>query len=542
LLQTSVDRVREKISDWLIKSILQLGLSKMPSGYVIRTNQYYDSVFLMGVNKRLSQVEGVEQTAVLMGSEKNKVLLADIGIRGPEIDNVLPNDLIVAVIAKTPEIVKSILDDLDNALSALDEGVPTSHLHTLEDGLTEKPLANLAVISVPGEYVYREAQKAIEANLNLFIFSSNVSLEEEFKLKRLAADRKLLVMGPDCGTSILGGMGIGFANAVRKGSIGAVGPSGTGLQEFTTQIHNAGYGISHAIGTGSHDLSAEIGAITTSMALEALQEDPQTEVIAIIAKPPDRKVLEHLLARTRSCTKPVIGCFLGMSDLHNLATKGFHGTQTIDDAVRMAIQLTSGIEDLQKNGLTRQECESAKKHRGNSSSDQRFLRGLFAGGTFCYQSQQILGELGLIVYSNAPLNPQNKLGRIEESREHTLIDMGDDDFTLGRPHPMIDSTMRNQRILSEGQDPTVAVILLDFILGFNASMNPVGELLDSIIVAKQTRKQQGGELTVVASICGTVGDPQDLNRQMDMLENAGVILFQSNAKAALFCNELLKPA
>jgi len=514
----------------------------MPSGFVIRTKQYYDSVFLMGVNKRLSQVEGVEQTAVLMGSEKNKVLLADIGISGQALDDALPNDLIVAVIAKTPEIVKSVLDDLDNALSALDEGVSTSDLHSLEDGLIEAPLANLAVLSIPGEYVYLEAQKALEANMNLFIFSSNVSLEEELKLKRYAAERGLLVMGPDCGTSILGGTGIGFANAVRKGTIGAIGPSGTGLQEFTTQIHNAGYGISHAIGTGSHDLSAEIGAITTIMALEALEDDSQTEVIAIIAKPPDRQVLERLLEQTKRCTKPVVGCFIGMSGPHDFANRGFQGSQTIDEAVKTSIQIISGEEGMQKVGLTGQERELAQQQRGNWSAEQRFLRGLFAGGTFCYQSQQILGEAGLTVYSNAPLDPQYKLVSIEESQEHTLIDMGDDDFTLGRPHPMIDSTMRIQRLLAEGQDPTVAVILLDFILGFNASQDPVGELLDSIISTKQTRKEQGGEITVVASICGTDGDPQDLNLQREMLENAGVIVFQSNARAALFCSEILKSA
>jgi succinyl-CoA synthetase alpha subunit len=514
----------------------------MPSGFVIRTNQYYDSVYLMGVNKRLSQVEGVEQTAVLMGSEKNKVLLEDIGIRDREIDNAQPNDLIVAVIAKTPGIVKSILNDLDNALSAIDEGVSTSHIHTFEDALVEKSLANLAVISIPGEYVYREALKALKANLNLFIFSSNVSLEDELKLKRYAAEKNLLVMGPDCGTSILGGKGIGFANALRRGNIGAIGPSGTGLQEFTSQIHNSGFGISHAIGTGSHDLSAEIGAITTSMALEVLDEDPHTEAIAIIAKPPDRKVLDILLERAQNCTKPMIGCFLGMSGDQDLATRGVHGARTIDDAVKTAIQITSGIAYLQKTDLTRQEREIARQHRDNWSREQRFLRGLFAGGTFCYQSQQILGEAGFTVYTNAPIDPQYKLVRTNESQEHTLIDMGDDDYTLGRPHPMIDSTMRIQRILSEGQDPTVAVILLDFILGFNASMNPVGELLDSILVAKQIRKEQGGELTVVASICGTDSDPQDLNLQMEMLEDAGVILFQSNARAALFCSELLKPS
>jgi FdrA protein len=511
----------------------------MPSGFVIRTNQYYDSVFLMGVNNRLSQVEGVKQTAVLMGSDRNKMLLEDIGIRGTALENAQPNDLIVAVIAETPEIVKSVLNDLDDALSAVDEGATTAQLHTLEDGLVEKPLANLAVLSIPGEYVYREARKALEANLNLFIFSSNVSLEEELKLKRFAAERKLLVMGPDCGTSILGGTGIGFANVVRRGTIGAIGPSGTGLQEFTTQIHNSGYGISHAIGTGSHDLSAEIGAITTLMALEALEEDPQTDIIAIIAKPPDRKVLEILVERTKRCGKTVIGCFLGMSDITDLATIGFYCARTIDDAARKTIQVISGGEDEQKIELTRQERDSAKIRRQNWSSEQRFLRGLFAGGTFSYQSQQILEEAGFTVYSNAPLNPLYKLARIEESRAHTLIDMGDDDYTLGRPHPMIDGTMRNRRLLSEGQDPTVAVILLDFILGFNASKDPVGDLLDSIIVAKQTRKEHGGELTVVASICGTDSDLQDLGHQKEMLENAGVIVFQTNARAALFCCQLL---
>lgn len=511
----------------------------MASGYVIRTNQYYDSVFLMGVNKRLSQRDGVEQTAVLMGSETNKVLLKDIGIEGLAIDNALPNDLIVAVIARTEDLVETVLNDLDDALSAVDEGVPTSKHHTLEDGLGQKPLANLAVLSIPGEYIYREARKALEANLNLFIFSSNVPLEEELKLKRFAAEKKLLVMGPDCGTSILGGAGIGFANVVRRGPIGAIGPSGTGLQEFTTQIHNSGYGISHAIGTGSHDLSAEIGAITTTMALDALEQDPQTEVIAIIAKPPDKKVLEQLLKRIKNCKKQVIGCFLGMSDHIDLETKVFQAARTIDDAVNAAVKIISRAEGQQKVELTRQERELAHEQRRNWSSQQRYLRGLFAGGTYCYQSQQILREASFITSSNAPLDPKYKLENIEESQKHTLIDMGDDHYTLGRPHPMIDGTMRSQRILIEGQDPTTAVILLDFILGFNASENPVGELLNSILITKQTRKGQGEELTVVASICGTERDPQNLDLQREMLENAGVIVFQSNARAALFCSELL---
>ncbi|NIM92882.1 MAG: acyl-CoA synthetase FdrA [Anaerolineales bacterium] len=511
----------------------------MASGYVIRANQYYDSVFLMRVSKRLSSREGVRQTAVLMGSEKNKRLLEDIGIRGPELDAAQPNDLIVAVIAETREIVETVLDDLDLALLALDEGGPTSHHHTLEDGLIEKPLANLAIFSIPGEYIYREAKKALDAHLNLFIFSSNVQIEEELQLKQYAAERKLLVMGPDCGTSILNGKGIGFANAVRKGTIGAIGPSGTGLQEFTTQIHNQGFGISHAIGTGSNDLSAEIGGTTTIMALEALEADTQTEVISIIAKPPDRKVLTHLLERTDICSKPVVGCFLGLTDYTSRSSERMHWARTIDEAVIIAIRVSEGIEKQQIIELTEQERELARDLRANWTSEQRFIRGLFAGGTFCYQTQQIFVEAGMKIRSNAPLDPQNELAQIDKSQGHTVIDMGDDKFTLGRPHPMIDSTIRNQRILVEGQDPTVAVILLDIILGYNAAIDPAGELLDSIREAKHTKKEQGGELTVVASICGTDRDPQGIDHQRTLLENADVHVFQSNMKAALFCTELL---
>jgi FdrA protein len=228
-----------------------------------------------------------------------------------------------------------------------------------------------------------------------------------------------------------------------------------------------------------------------------------------------------------------------MSNLGNAGSKGFHGARTIDDAVKMAIELIPGVEGHRKVGLSRDERVLAKKQRRYWSLEQRFLRGLFAGGTFCYQSQQILGEAGFTVYANAPLDPQYQLDHVEESRGHTLIDMGDDTYTLGRPHPMIDSTMRNQRILAEGLDPTVAVILLDFILGFNASKDPAGDLLDAIRVTKRSRKERGGELVVVASICGTEGDPQNLSQQREMLEDAGVIVFQSNAKATLFCSELL---
>jgi FdrA protein len=512
----------------------------MASGFIVRKNQYYDSVFLMGVSNRLSKIDGVHQTAVLMASEKNKKLLADIGVHGDEIDSAQSNDLIVAVIADSPQIIEAVFANLDQTLRHQEESTPISHIHTVEEGLAEKPSANLAVFSIPGEYAFREAMKALEANLNVFIFSSNVPLDEELKLKQFASQHNLLVMGPDCGTSIIGGVGIGFANAIRRGTIGAIGPSGTGLQEFTSQVHNAGYGISHAIGTGSHDLSDEIGGITTALALEALEVDDQTEAVAIIAKPTGKKTFQQLVTRLKYFTKPVVACFLGVTSEQINTDSEIIWTHTIDDAVQSVVQIVSHREISPTIQLTEEEREHARKIRKKWTTEQCYLRGLFAGGTFCYQSQQILLDHGIKIYSNAPIKSDSKLPHPDQSFKHTLIDMGDDAYTLGKPHPMIDGSSRKQRILVESQDPSVAILLLDFILGYNASSDPIGDLLDAIIEAKQRKPTHSGDLTIVASICGTQEDPQELDLQKKLLQEAGVVVFDSNARAALFCGELLK--
>src|SRR5574339_39948 len=235
----------------------------MATGFVVRKNQYYDSVFLMGISKRISDVQGVRQNAVLMGSDTNKGLLSSIGIQDAKIDAAQPNDLIVGIVAESEQVVSNVLEKLDEYLMGGVLVSATSNPHSLEEGLSQKPNANLAVISVPGEYAAHEAHKALESGLNVFLFSDNVPTRDELELKQFAAEKHLLVMGPDCGTAIIGGVGIGFANVVRRGPIGAIGVAGTGLQEFTSQVHNAGSGISHAIGTGGHDLSDQIGGLTT---------------------------------------------------------------------------------------------------------------------------------------------------------------------------------------------------------------------------------------------------------------------------------------
>jgi FdrA protein len=512
----------------------------MASGFVIRKNQYFDSVFLMTVNRRISEVPGVQQTAVLMGSPANRQLLMDIGIQDAQIDAAQANDLIVAAIAESAEIVDDVLGRLDEWLTAVQDSTPAaSHARTLAEGLAAKPRSNLAVISVPGEYAAREARAALEAGLNVFLFSGNVSIDDERELKQRAGAKGLLLMGPDCGTSLIGGVGIGFANAVRKGSIGAIAAAGTGLQEFTSQIHTAGFGISHAIGTGSHDLSDPIGGVTTLAALEALEADVGTRVIAMIAKPPAAGTLQRLLKRIETCRKPVVGCFLGVDPEQLAGRRNLRPAQTIDAAAHLAIVAVSGNPGPLEATLTAKEMEVLNAARASWSSEQKYLRGVLAGGTFCFQAQQILRAAGLNVHSNAPLEPRWRLEHPDRSVDHTVVDMGDEFYMVGRPHPMIDGTMRRRRILLESQDSSVAVLYLDFILGYNAAMDPVGELVDAIREAQRHFRQRGGALTVVASICGTDADLQDLGLQQEMLEEAGVLVFRSNARASAACAYLL---
>ena len=512
----------------------------MPFDFVIRKNQYFDSVFLMGVSKRISDQPGVQQNAVLMGSESNKKLLADIGVQDAKIDAAQPNDLIIAVVSTTTKAAHDVLAELDVYLQGGVQAAATSNPHSLEDGLVQRKNASLAVISVPGEYAAREARKALEAGLNVFLFSDHVSVEDELSLKGTAAEKNLLVMGPDCGTSLIGGVGLGFANAVRRGPIGAIGSAGTGLQEFTTQVHNAGSGISHAFGTGGRDLSDQIGGLTTFAALEALEVDETTRVIAVISKPPGEKTLARLTKRFEDCGKPVVGCFLGARAEAGKGKSNLHRASTLDEAAHLAVKLAGGEPPILGAAFTAQELDLVKRERASWSSEQKFVRGLFAGGTFCYQSQQIFREASLLAYSNAPLDPANKVKEGVPIKAHKLIDMGADEYTIGRPHPMIDGTLRRQRILAEAQDPQTAVLLLDFILGYNASMDPVGDLLDAILEARLSVKKRGGILTVVASICGTEGDRQDVHQQTRMLKEAGVLVFPSNATAAFFCCELFE--
>ncbi len=507
----------------------------MATGYVIRKNEYHDSVFLMRVAKRLSDQRGILQVAALMGTEKNKVFLEEIEVSGSEISKATPSDLIVAVKADSQEALTSVIENLDQWLNPVqDLGVPCA-IRTLDEAVVVQPDSNLAVISVPGSFAAREAQKALEHGLNVFLFSDNVPLESEISLKEYARDRGLMVMGPDCGTAIVGGKGIGFANSVRRGPIGVIGASGTGIQEFTSLVHRAGSGISHAVGIGGRDLSDAIGGISFLSALEALASDSQTEVITILSKPPGPQALSNLIPRILQCHKPIVACFLGIKQ-ESLFTDIRHKTaRTLDDAAAIALQLVTGHGPPRfDTNSPRIQALLQREHAGKNPR-QRYLRGIFAGGTFCFQAQQILQDAGITVHSNAPLHGNLELANLMRSEEHTLLDMGTDDFTVGKPHPMIDSRLRRERVLAEGNDPRVAILLLDFVLGFNASPDPASELVSAIEEAKGEAKKRDGSLSVVASICGTEGDPQNFGQQVKVLEEAEVTVFPSSGQAAQFC-------
>ncbi|MFM8319650.1 MAG: acyl-CoA synthetase FdrA [Chloroflexota bacterium] len=511
----------------------------MACGYVIRKSQYYDSVFLMRIARTLNDEPGVTQSAVLMATPPNKDLLAEIGVTGASIDEATANDLVVAILAADAAVIDPLLASIDERLQSVSSSKKSAFYRSVDEAALASPGSNLVVVSVPGAYAAREARKALEQGKHVFIFSDNVPVDQEVELKRLGRERGLLVMGPDCGTSLIGGVGIGFANRVRRGPVGVVGASGTGIQEFTCLVHRAGSGISHAIGTGSHDLADAVGGITTLMGIDALEADPATQVIAVVSKPAGKATLSTLMARIRVCKKPVIGCFLGLNERLQGAGENFHQAAAVDEAVQLAL-----LHGRQARGIIEiagrpKMADAAWRDASNWRPRQRYLRGLFAGGTFCYQTQQVLRYAGLAVYSNAPLDKRYKLENPQVSLEHSVIDLGDDYFTQGKPHPMIDAAERHKRILAEAADPEVAVLLLDFILGYVSSSDPTGDLLEAINSAKAIAGLRGDSLLVVASICGTDLDPQGLDRQHKQLEQAGVTVFSSNFQAARFCADLL---
>jgi FdrA protein len=471
----------------------------------IFAGRYVDSVVLMRLAQALAKAPGVVDAAAVMATEANRRLLAEGGFTANGAAGVGANDLIVAVKALDEQSAAAALGRVDELLQArAASGLPV--VRSFDEALGRQPESNVAVISLPGDYAAAEARGALERGLHVFLFSSNVALEDEIALKAQAAERGLLCMGPDCGTAIINGVGLGFANVVGRGPVGVVGAAGTGIQAVTTLLDRFGVGVSHAIGTGGRDVSDTVGGMTMLAGLQALAADEGTQAILVVGKPPGARTGAKIREAASSITKPVVVCFLGDRS----------GPATLDEAAlagarAVGVEPAAMVEEV--HGL---RTPPVGRH---------YVRGLYAGGTLAYEAQLVLAAAGLNVGSNAPLPGARALADPLRSEGHSVVDLGSEDFTRGRPHPMIDAGARRERLAAEAADKETAVILLDVVLGYGAASDPAGDVAEAIGAA-------AGDIRVVVSVCGSDGDPQGLAAQEQTLRRAGALVLPTNAAAA----------
>lgn len=490
----------------------------------IKKGSYYDSITLMRVGKAVAALDGVQDAAVVMGTQTNKGILGASGLYLSDFDASGDTDLLIAIKAEAEAAVEKAMAEVEKELKEATKikstGGEAARPSSLEGALEILPGANLAIISVAGRYAGDVAQEALERGLHVMLFSDNVSLDTEVALKKYGRDHGLLVMGPDCGTAIINGAPLAFANIVPRGPIGVVAAAGTGLQEVTCLIANEGGGISQALGTGGRDVKKDVGGIMFIEGIKALAADEKTKAILLVSKPPHPDVLAAIEAVVAGIKKPVVSMFLG--------DETSTGPHTLEEAALTVLARAKGesYDDARRKVESRDlEMKKAAKKLAERLKGRKYVRGLFSGGTFCAEAQVIFRKLGLKdVFSNAPTAGAAKLKDSLKSEGHAMVDYGEDEFTVGRPHPMIDFSLRNKRIQAEAADPRTAVILLDVVLGFGAHMDPASELAPVV-------REAAKKVAVVCSVTGTEADPQHRRQVIEALEEAGAIVLPSNAAA-----------
>lgn len=472
----------------------------------LRRGSYRDSVRLMQVSRAVGGAPGVSAALVAMATPLNLDLAAEMGFAPPP--EATPSDMLVAVAAADQDAVRAALARLEAELTVaaqpagvLAGGTPAVAPRTVGSAVRRLG-ANLTLVSTPGRYAFLDAMDALQAGTSVMVFSDNVPVAEEIRLKDAAARRGLLAMGPDCGTAVIGGVGLGFANVVRPGPVGLVAASGTGAQHMMSLLDAAGVGVSHALGVGGRDLSAAVAGRSTLAALDALDADEPTELIVVISKPPAPEVAARVSEHAARLSTPVVLALLGEGrpDLTEVA---------------------AGV--LRRLGTPVPSPWPAWLPVAPPARTGRAVRGLFSGGTLCDEAMLIVSAALGPVRSNIPLRPEWTLPADLSADGHTMIDFGDDRLTRNRPHPMIDGTPRVDRLAAEAADPACGVVLMDVVLGHGSHPDPAAELAPAIAAAG---------VPVAVSLIGTAGDPQGLDRQAALLRDAGAAVFASNADAA----------
>ncbi|WP_201529775.1 acyl-CoA synthetase FdrA [Psychrobacter frigidicola] len=497
----------------------------MPVQTKILSGVYADSMTLMALSTKVNKLPGVQKAMIGMGTAMNKAVISDVGLMSSEVEAASIGDMIYAVECETEEICAETLAKIDELRTASVTDQDQKNSYRSLDKAVEDSDSSLVVISVPGEYAASEARKALEKDKNVMIFSDNVTVEDELSLKQFAHEKGLLVMGPDCGTAIINNVGLCFANAVNEGSVGVVAASGTGAQELSVQVDALGGGISQLIGVGGRDLSEDIGGIMMIDGLNMLAQDDQTKVIVLISKPPAEAVTNKVLEVAKGIDKPVVVCFIGDESAESNAN--LHFTNNTLEAAKKAVQSAG----LSVNTDTKNYDFDYERINSSFAANQKFIRGVFCGGTICdevfYVLKNASNNVAGNIVSNVAKNAKDQLPIGATSHDNALIDMGSDEFTSGRPHPMIDPTDRNARLIKEAQDPETAILLLDFVLGYGSNEDPVGAAAESIKQAYADAKKDSRSLQIVAYVLGTNRDPQGKKNQIDQLKSLGVHVIDS---------------
>lgn len=485
----------------------------------IKKGSFQDSVSLMIISRKLSERPEVDQVSVMMGTPANKSMLESTGFWHDDFAEATPNDICVAVRTETeqPAIMDLIREQLEKELSAIASASGSSQqllkARRWESACQKLPQANLLLVSVAGEYAASVAKEGLLAGKNVMLFSDNVPLAQEVELKNLARERGLIVMGPDCGTAMIAGSPLAFANVLPEGGIGVIGASGTGIQEITSQVALHQQGISHAIGLGGRDLSADIGGISALTALEMLASDEATQVIAFVSKPPSPQVRTRIIAAMQNVGKPVVALFLG-SKPEQRREGNVWLANSLSEAARLAVLLMRVARQLQI------QPEVAGKG----------IYGLYAGGTLAAEAAMLLSA-GL----NVPMSESHAQGVMLDAGGHRIVDLGDDSYTLGRPHPMIDPTTRSIEIEKLAALPDVGVLLLDVVLGYGACEDPAGAVVQTL---EQVRARRTAPLVTIATLTGTEGDPQGRTAQSEKLREAGIAVVETLEEAILLAISL----
>lgn len=486
---------------------------------VIKKNSYQDSVNLMLLTTKLSELEGVNKISVMMGTPANIDIFKNTGLYTEDLEEASANDICIVVDTEDELIVDKVLEEIDlflNNQSIAKKGKKLPSSRTFEGALSKMPDANMSLISVNGEFAAEETEKALDKGLNVFLFSDNMPIEDEVRLKKMAQEKGLLVMGPDCGTSILGGVPVGFANVLKGGNIGIVGASGTGIQEISTIISRNGGGISQAIGTGGRDLSSEVGGITASTALKILESDEETDIIVFVSKPPAKDVMEKIEKQFKGINKPIVAMFLG-EDREDIE-ENIHFASTLEGAALKALDLSKEVSIFKK--------ISSAVDNISKNKNQVAIKGLYCGGTLAGEAANIIAK-----HYNMKTDSTHDKGVMLNCGGHKIIDLGDDFYTKTKPHPMIDPSTRVEVLKDIVKEEDTAIVLLDNVIGYASNEKMASILSKTVKEAKEILLKEGKEVVFIASVTGTMEDPQNYSNEVETLKEAGILVFESNASA-----------